>query len=211
MSAMLAADLAEGDGQAMPEEWFHPGDGTTWRLVDGDYYKVSSDADDYKADEDNAVVAALLLQRTLAEHRQGRPTERAKARVDRSATRSQASADSTRTSESTATLSATVVKARKRDAVLRPAEPTPTPPVSATSVAAQHPLLVCKPPLGADSAPCANPANDAVPPDPRRARSGSKPGDVAVDLLSVARPTPDEVEAIAQRLAALLLRGPRGP
>jgi hypothetical protein len=85
-------------------------------------------------------------------------------------------------------------------------------------------MLVCKPPSGADSAPPANPGNDALPPNPRRARSGSKPGDVVVDLpveriishldadgvqwvASAARPTPDEVEAIAQRLAALFLRG----
>jgi hypothetical protein len=84
------------------------------------------------------------------------------------------------------------VRARKRDVVLRPAEPTPTPPVSATSVAAQRPLLVCKPLLMADSAQSIDPANDAHPCDPRRARSGSKPGDVAVDLLSLARTTPDE-------------------
>jgi hypothetical protein len=68
-------------------------------------------------------------------------------------------------------------------------------------------MLVCKPSLGADSAQSADPANDALPSDPRRARSDSKTGDVAVEMLVVARPTPDEVEAIAQRLAALLLRG----
>jgi hypothetical protein len=61
--------------------------------------------------------------------------------------------------------------------------------------------------LRADSAQPVDPANDAHPCDPRRARSGSKPGDVAVEMLVVARPTPAEVEAIAQRLAALLLRG----
>jgi hypothetical protein len=61
------------------------------------------------------------------------------------------------------------VKARTRGAVLRPAELTPTPPVSATSLAAQRPPLVCKP---------------------------SRPGDVAVDLLSLARTTPDELEAL---------------
>jgi hypothetical protein len=91
-------------------------------------------------------------------------------------------------------------------------------------VAAQRPLLVCKP-LGAASAPLhLSNAAHARPPDPRPARSGSKPGDVVVDLpveriisqvdadggqlvASAARLTPDEVEAIAQRLAALLLRG----
>jgi hypothetical protein len=78
--------------------------------------------------------------------------------------------------------------------------------------------------LGADSARPADPGNDVLPPDPRRARSGSKPGDVVVDLpvehiishldadggqwvVSAARQTPDEVEAIAQRVAALFLRG----
>ena len=45
------------------------------------------------------------------------------------------------------------------------------------------------------------------PPDQRRARSSSKPGDVVV-VASAVRMTPDEVEAIAQRLAALLLRAP---
>jgi hypothetical protein len=116
------------------------------------------------------------------------------------------------------------VKARKRDAVLRHAEAPPSPSVSISSVAAQRPLLVCKPLLGADSAPPADAVNDARPLDLRRARSRSKPGDVVGDLpaertisdldaespqrlASAARPTPDEVEAIAQRLAALLLRG----
>jgi hypothetical protein len=116
------------------------------------------------------------------------------------------------------------VKARKRDAALRTAEPTPSPPDSARIVAAQRPLLVGKPPLATDSAPPADSGNDALPPDRRRARSGSEPSGVVVDLpveriiahtdvdgrqwvASAARLTPDEVEAIAQRLAALLLRG----
>jgi len=86
-------------------------------------------------------------------------------------------------------------------------------------VAAKRPLRVCKPPLGADSAPPTDPRNDALPRDTLGARSGSKPGDVVVDLpvehtisdletdgrqrvASGARPAPDEVRAIAQRLAA---------
>jgi hypothetical protein len=68
-------------------------------------------------------------------------------------------------------------------------------------------MLVCKRPLGADSAPPADPANDARPPDRRRARSGSKSGDVVV-VASAVDMTPDEAEAMAQRLAALLLRAP---
>lgn len=94
------------------------------------------------------------------------------------------------------------MRARKRDVALPSAEP----------------------PLGPDSVPPADPGNDALPPNPHRARSGSKAGDVVVDLpveritshvdadgrqwvASAARQTPDEVEAIAQRLAALFLRG----
>jgi hypothetical protein len=90
-------------------------------------------------------------------------------------------------------------------------------------VAAHRPLLVCTSSLGADSTPQADPGKDARPPDPRLERSRLKPGEV-VDLpvepilshldadggrwvVSAARPTPDDVEAIAQRLAALLLRG----
>jgi hypothetical protein len=74
-------------------------------------------------------------------------------------------------------------------------------------VATGDPLLVCKPPLGPDSVPPAEPGNDALPPNPRRPRSGSKPGDVVV-VASDLGSTPDEVEAVAQRLATLLLRAP---
>jgi hypothetical protein len=60
---------------------------------------------------------------------------------------------------------------------------------------------------GSDSAPAADRANDSLSSKPRPACPGPKSGSVVVDLRSL-RPTPDEVEAIAQRLAALLLRAP---
>jgi hypothetical protein len=66
-------------------------------------------------------------------------------------------------------------------------------------------LVAAQPRLGADAALAADP-----PPDRRGARSGLKPCDVVV-VASAARLTPDEVEAIAQRLAALLLRAPSPP
>ncbi len=61
-------------------------------------------------------------------------------------------------------------------------------------------------PVGADSAPNAGPANDVLLPDQCRARPGTE-SDMVVNLLSGPL-TPSEVEAIAQRLAALLLRDP---
>jgi hypothetical protein len=63
-------------------------------------------------------------------------------------------------------------------------------------------LVAAQPRLGADVALAADP-----PPDRRRARSGSKSGDVVV-VASAVDMTPDEAEAMAQRLAALLLRAP---
>jgi hypothetical protein len=103
-------------------------------------------------------------------------------------------------------------------------ERVPPNDLDAEVAAQRHPLRVCKPPLGPDSVSPADPGNDALPRNLRRARSGSKSGDVVVDLpveriisdldadgrqrvASAARLTPDELEAIAQRLAALLLRG----
>lgn len=76
--------------------------------------------------------------------------------------------------------------------------------------------LLCELPLETDSAPPADPGNDTLPPDRLQSRSGSEPGNVVVDLpapritsnveadgdarvASAARPTPDAVEAIAQR------------
>jgi hypothetical protein len=58
-----------------------------------------------------------------------------------------------------------------------------------------------------DNVPANDPGDGAVPPEPRSARSSSEPGEVVV-VLPDKRLTPDEVEAIAQRLAALLLRAP---
>ena len=108
------------------------------------------------------------------------------------------------------------MRARKRDAALRSAEPTPSPPAPARTVAAQ-------PSLGTDSAPTADPGNDVLlAPDRQVARSGSEPdvSDLPVERITphvdadgrqwvaaAPRLTPDEVEAIAQRLAALFLRG----
>jgi hypothetical protein len=120
------------------------------------------------------------------------------------------------------------VRARKRDAERRPAESTPSPSVSARIVVAQHPLLLYTSSSEADSAPQTNPGKDARPSDPRPALSGLKPGEIIADLpiepilshldadggrwvVSVARSTHDDVEAIAQRLAALLLRGGQPP
>ena len=91
--------------------------------------------------------------------------------------------------------------------MLRLAEPTPSPPVTAKIVAAKRPLRVCKPPLGADNAPPADPGNDALPPEPVERIVSHLDADGGQWIVSAARPTPDEVEAIAQRLAALFLRG----
>jgi hypothetical protein len=67
--------------------------------------------------------------------------------------------------------------------------------------------LAVQSPSGADCAPADHPANDVVPPGRCGARSGSRSDAVVVDL-GRGRLTPDQIEAIAQRLAAVLLRGP---
>lgn len=105
------------------------------------------------------------------------------------------------------------MRARERDAGRLLAEPTPAPPVSASVVAAKRPLRVCKAPLRADSAPLATPGNDALPLDPRGARSGSKRGDALADL-PVERIIPhlDAVAGHAPAVAGLLRheQGARG-
>ena len=100
-----------------------------------------------------------------------------------------------------------------------------TPPVPARTVAAQRPPLDGNPLRGTETAPAADPGNDVLPSDRSRARSGTEPDAGVVNLpvervvshvgadgsrwvASAARLTPDEIEAIAQRLAALLLRAP---
>jgi hypothetical protein len=122
MSEMLTAAPADLARRDVYEEWLYPGDGATWRLVDGDYYNVSNDEDDHDAEED-AAASTLLLPRILArfnplhdhgssqglvERPQRRPTERARARTHRPATRSQVTADPTRASEPAPAPSATV-------------------------------------------------------------------------------------------------------
>ena len=81
------------------------------------------------------------------------------------------------------------VERKPPDRVARRSRTAPRCSRSCASLMTPCPLRVCKPPLGADSAPPADPANDAPPPDPRRAHSCSKPGDVVADLPP---PTPDD-------------------
>lgn len=64
-----------------------------------------------------------------------------------------------------------------------------------------------QPPASTDGARTVEPANDVRPPKLRPACPGSELGVVVVNLPAL-RPSHDEAEAIAQRLAAILLRAP---
>src|ERR1700761_6947674 len=48
-------------------EYLYDSDGKTWRLIDGEYYCISSDADDNETEDYDPLASALLMQRPIAQ------------------------------------------------------------------------------------------------------------------------------------------------